>query len=406
MAGSDRNRVAFETARLELARLRVNTETGHEVALQSALKLCARTLKVERVGYWQFTDDRSALALVLGYELSSDDWSAGDVLPAARHPRYWRAVEARRIIAARDARTDPDTAELAATYLVPLGISSVLDAPVFRAGELAGVVCFEHVGAPRTWGPDEVSFASATGDLVAMVLEQAARLEAESALRVQSGLRIAADKLDLVESLCRGLAHDFANVLLAVDLVGEQLAQRGDGKLAESLHACAALGGNLVGQLRRFAARGENDPPRMPVRAVLERMVPVLTTLVRDSAELKVELDALPPDLESTLAPPQLEQIILNLCLNARDALVDRGTIEVTASLEPSTIELVVRDNGTGMDEDVLAHIWEPYFTTKRHGTGLGLATVKSIVDSVGATITVDSIVGTGTRFTLRLPRA
>ena len=88
---------------------------GHEVALQGALRLCARTLKVDRVGFWRFAEDRQSLALALGYTLSTDEWNAGDVLLASKYPAYWVAIESRRIVAAHDAAHDAATHELAVT---------------------------------------------------------------------------------------------------------------------------------------------------------------------------------------------------------------------------------------------------------------------------------------------------
>jgi signal transduction histidine kinase len=404
MGGADRDRVAFETARLELARLRV-TMAGHEVALQGALRLCARTLKVDRVGFWRFADDRQALALALGYTLSTDEWNAGDVLLASRYPAYWVAIESRRIVAAHDAPRDPATHELADSYLAPLGIGALLDAPVFRAGELIGVVCFEHVGAARSWSPDELSFASATGDLVAMVLEQGARLDAEAALRVAAGRAAAAEKLELVERLARGVAHDFANVLLAVELVAARVARDGDADAAASLRACAEIGGNLVGQLRRFGDRG-NRGAAAPLRTVVEHMLPILVTLLRDAASIEVDLDALPADVTVAMPAGHVEQLVLNLCLNAKDALPGHGAIRLAARTADGAVVLTVADDGAGMPPEVIARIWEPYFTTKATGTGLGLATVKAIVDEAGATISVASSPGRGTTFTVTIPIA
>jgi signal transduction histidine kinase len=405
MGASDPTRVAFETARLELARLRVSLD-GREIALQGALRLCARTLKVDRVGFWQFAPDQHALQAVLGYTLSTDEWSAGDVVTESRHPTYWAALQGRRVIAAHDATSDPITAELTASYLAPLGIGSLLDAPVFRAGDVVGVICFEHVGQPRTWTSDELTFATSAADLVAMVLEQADRLAFQEQLRLRTGKLIVAEKLEVLESLARGLAHDFSNILLAVELVGSLLAQRGDSESATSLRSCAEVGGNLVGQLRRFGNRGSDLLPHMPVRTVIERLVPIVVTLVRDTASLAVDIDDLDPATVATISPSQLEQIILNLCLNARDAIEAPGTIRLSARTTDDHIELSVRDDGCGIAPEIATRIWEPYFTTKDHGTGLGLATVRTIVDEVGGDIDVESGPDRGTTFVIRLRSA
>ena len=403
MADRDARRVAFETARLELARLRVSADAGHEVALQTALRLCARTLKVERVGFWRFTPDRTALQCELGYTLSTGEWNAGDTLSGARFPRYWAALAGRRVVAASNARTDPDTAELTERYLVPLEITSLVDVPVFRAGELIGVICHEHVGAPRTWTPDELTFSSAAGDLLSMLLEQADRLAAERELRLRTGKLLAAEKLEMLIGLAKGLAHDFNNLLLAIELVGNKLALRGDGELAASLQACAEMGTNLVGQLKRFGARDVGS--HQPARGVIERIVPILETLIRDVAAVEVDLHGLDPRVATALTDAQLEQVVLNLCLNARDAIAGHGTVRLGARDTHDEVVLTVTDDGAGMTPEVAAQIWQPYFTTKAHGTGLGLATVRAILDEVGASIDLDTAPGRGTTFSLHLPR-
>lgn len=410
MVDRDAHRVAFETARLELARLRINADAGHEVALQSALRLCARTLRVERVGFWRFAVDHASLQLELCYTLSNGEWTAGDTLTASRFPRYWEVLNGRRVVAASDARTDPDTAELADRYLDPLGIRSLLDAPVFRAGELIGVICHEQVGEARAWTPEEITFATAAADLLSMLLEQADRLAAERQLRVRTGKLLAADKLDMLIGLAKGLAHDFNNLLLAIELVGGKLAQRGDTEDAASLKACAEMGGHLVGRLKRFGSRSD-DASHQPARTVIERMVPILQTLIRDVAVIEVDLGELAPATRVTLRDAQLEQIVLNLCLNARDALGGHGTVKLAAKSLPAArgsapeVVMTVADDGTGMSDEVASRIWEPYFTTKTHGTGLGLATVRALLDEVGATIELATRPGEGTTFTLHLPQ-
>ena len=103
------DRVAFETARLELARLRVKPGTEHDIALQTALRLCARTIKVERIGYWVFSEDGTHLSSRLQYTLSTDEYGAGDVLLGSRYPAYWQALDEQRVIPVVDALEGPRT---------------------------------------------------------------------------------------------------------------------------------------------------------------------------------------------------------------------------------------------------------------------------------------------------------
>jgi signal transduction histidine kinase len=404
------DRVAFETARLELAKLRVQAVGEHDRALETALRLCARTLRIERVGYWVFSEDALALQNRLQYTRSTDELGAGDVLVGTRYPTYWKALREKRVIAVEDAVNGPPTSELAASYLKPLGIGAMLDAPVFRAGALIGVVCHEHVGGPRAWTVDEVSFASTSADLVSMMLEQGDRLIAEERVRTYLGTAIAAEQLAVMEGLCRAISHDFANLFAVVELVAGAMgsaAARPDKleELAGSLRSVSSVGAGLLGQMRRFGHRQSESGPAMPLAQVIERVVPILGTLTRDVATVEVSLALGAADV-AALEPDRIEQLILNLILNARDAIAGHGKIEVSARRDGDTLEIGVADDGTGMSPEVLARIWEPYFTTKAQGTGLGLATVRAIVDEAAGTIEVTSAPGQGTRFTVRVPAA
>ena len=405
------DRLAFETARLALARLRVEPTTQRAAAIDQALKLCARTLSIERVGFWVFSPDGDRLVCERSYTLSTDEVGGGDVLAAAQYPTYWQALSARRVIAAHDACSHPATSELADSYLRPLGIASMLDSPVFLGGELAGVVCHEHIGAPRTWTAQELSFAGSVADLLAMLLEQLERVHAQEQLRQRLTRVVGTNQLGTLEQIARAVAHDFANVVLAVELCANRLASPArprtavdDLELSKSLGACAEVGGNLVEQLRRFGARAETAR-RLPIAAVIDRMAPILRTLTREVAVLQVEVD-LEPTVEAAVPVDRIEQLVLNLVMNARDAIAEHGTIVLRAAATADEVTLEVWDDGAGMEPDIVAQIWDPYFTTKPRGNGIGLATVKAIVDDAGGRVSVDSKPGIGSTFTVRLPRA
>lgn len=101
-----------------------------------------------------------------------------------------------------------------------------------------------------------------------------------------------------------------------------------------------------------------------------------------------------------------IEQIILNLAVNARDAMASGGEFTLSMSGRERDIELIARDTGAGMSDEVLARIFEPFYTTKSAGTGLGLPTVQRLVEELGGKLTVDSSPGHGSSFNLLLPRA
>jgi signal transduction histidine kinase len=393
--------VSFESARLVLARLAVGGAAGRQAAFDRVLRLCAETLGVERVGLWLFTPTEISCRDV--YVRSRDAKVDGGVLDATRIPAYWKAMHERRVIIADDARRHDSTRELDPWYLGPLEISSMLDAPVFRAGSLHGILCHEHVGPVRAWTSEEIHFAGAAADTLSSVLEQADRLEAEEQLKAALGHRVVAQQLLVLEQLARAVAHDFANVLTGVVWAAVQLRARGETELSESLESAVHVARGLLGQLGRFGSRSSPSVP-LPLVDIVERIEPILSTLTRDRAKLTVEVRAA---RSSVAAAPtdEVEQIILNLVVNARDATGPAGEIRMTVEEAEGSLWIEVADNGSGIPPEILDRIWDANFTTKASGTGLGLATVRSIVDRAHGGIAVSSSPGRGTTFRVRLPK-
>ncbi|HEY3547883.1 MAG TPA: PAS domain S-box protein [Propionicimonas sp.] len=233
------------------------------------------------------------------------------------------------------------------------------------------------------------------------------------------------ERLESVGQLAAGVAHDFNNLLTAVIGYGELLrgSMADDDPAredAEQILAAAGRGATLVRQLLAFSRRQVLQPQVLNLNAVIDGVVPMLRRLLGEQVELSTHLD---PDLGRLLADPgQMEQVLVNLCTNARDAMPDGGalTIETAnvdlddnyAAIHPGAIAgpyamLAVSDTGTGMDAATASRIFEPFFTTKGQdrGTGLGLATVHGIVGQSGGHVAVYSELGVGTTFRVYLPR-
>jgi diguanylate cyclase (GGDEF)-like protein len=153
-----------------------------EDMLAELTETAGETLVVDRTSVWLLGDDRRSLCCLDLYERTLARHSAGTVLVAERYPRYFEALETGRAIDAHDAPSDPRTSEFRDGYLTVLGISSMMDAAIRREGRVIGVVCFEHVGTPRVWQPDELNFAGALADQVALVLaaDEGRRLQQEA----------------------------------------------------------------------------------------------------------------------------------------------------------------------------------------------------------------------------------
>jgi signal transduction histidine kinase len=279
------------------------------------------------------------------------------------------------------------------------------------------VVCHEHVGPARKWTDRELEFASSVADMVALVFEQADRLELEAALQHQTEQRLEHQKVEALGRMACAVAHDFNNVLATIQLSLSLLADADDAstqKLMEEMCSMIEVGRRLTQQLLTFGRSGDDAPAAAAIdlRQVIARMEPMLRTAVSRSVALELQLST--QDARVVAVESQLEQVVLNLCLNARDAMQGRGgTITVRLrepcdadDVAPDCVVLEVCDTGVGMNEAVSARIFEPFFTTKQAGTGLGLAAVHGIVRRAGGVVRVQSKPGNGTTMLVALPRA
>ena len=168
--------------------------------MREILESDARAMRVERVSLWFFNADGSEIACDDLFTLTTSSHENGGTIKAADHPRYFEALRNSRAISADNACDDPRTREFADVYLKPLGVTSMLDAPIWLHAKIVGVVCHEHVGPARTWLPEEQDFAASVADMISLALEAAERGRAEDALaRSERQFR------DLVEHLPIGI---------------------------------------------------------------------------------------------------------------------------------------------------------------------------------------------------------
>lgn len=401
----------FEEARLELARLRVQGEQSLPEIARQVTELSARTLRVDRVGVWALVSDNTCLRCYDLYEVAKDQHSQGAMLNAQDFPTYFSALQHRRDIPADLAETDPLTQELGEAYLKPLGIVSLLDAPVYRGGQVIGVICHEQVTTPRRWSAEERDFATAVADICALSIETARRQDAESAVQVHQAYLAEREKDEALGRLAAGVAHDFKNLLGGI--IGHaELILYTEGISAEtraSASVIAEVGRRGVELVRNLTEYGKRSPQSTRVTNVadtLTRLAGVLQAAVGSSHTIELTCASTGCVL---IDPCQLERVMLNLVINAREAMPAGGKIQVrlSHSMPGAYAVIEVRDSGVGMDALTRARIFEPFFTTKQGqgGTGLGLAIVHQIVTRCGGFIRVDSEVGKGTTFRVYLPQ-
>jgi nitrogen-specific signal transduction histidine kinase len=227
-------------------------------------------------------------------------------------------------------------------------------------------------------------------------------------VRLETELRHA-QKLEALGRLAAGVAHDFNNLLTVIDtssvLALEQIGESSAREDLVTISDAVRRATTLTRQLLAFSRRQVVLPQITDLNPIISELEPMLRRLLGHDIQLDVELDPVPA---TVLADPgQLEQVIINLVVNSRDAMDRSGRLVIRTSNAGNELVLTVADTGHGMDAMTRARIFEPFFTTKEagRGTGLGLSTVAGIVEAAKGTITVDSEPGRGTTFEIRIPR-
>ncbi len=249
------------------------------------------------------------------------------------------------------------------------------------------------------------------------------RLTAEIAEREKAEARLVqAQKMEAIGQLTGGIAHDFNNLLTVVvgslDLVLRKSGEEAVLRLVRNALQASERGANLTSQLLAFSRRQRLSPVALDINAVIGGMRDLLVRSIGPQVEIETKLQR---DVWPALADPtQLEVMLLNLAINARDAMIDGGQIvigtknmaalpeQVAAELDDGEYVCIsVSDDGPGMPPDVLAHAFEPFFTTKAHGkgTGLGLAQLYGFARQSGGIAKIQSEVGHGTTVSIFLPR-
>jgi signal transduction histidine kinase len=236
-------------------------------------------------------------------------------------------------------------------------------------------------------------------------------------LKMQQGQLIQSEKMASLGQMVAGVAHEINTPLgyasSNVEIVRESIQGMGEEVDAESLAEFDMLLGDveyglnqiseLVMSLKDFSRVDRSQAQLFDLNAGVDTALKICNSQLKDGVEVVRDYGDIP---EINCAPSQLNQVFLNLINNAAQAMDGKGQIRITTQLRGDKVEVSVRDNGSGMDEETRAHIFEPFFTTKAvgKGTGLGLSIVFKIIEDHGGSIDVQSTLGEGTEFIVRLP--
>jgi signal transduction histidine kinase len=403
-----RRRAAFEHVVAENSTRLINCPPAEtDARLKQVLAELCRAIGVERA--YVVLDENPARVNV---------WSAD----GTAYPPAWPKQALTLATAGPDIVTVPDVAALPhgtlKDMLAAAGVRSWACVPLIRPGRVRGIMGFDTC-RPKGGRVFPLPVLRLAGDAVANALEREF-LERDRA-RLTTRLE-RARHMQMVGSLASGIAHNFNNIISAIlgysEIVEPQLT-RGT-RLAQhidEIRRAAERGRDLVDSILTFGRQRDARVRPVQVRTLFKEAVSLLRASLPSGVE--VIIDDVPIDVAVSGEPAQLQQVILNLCTNAAQAMPRGGSIRITAKqkevaafLPMSHGELVpgpyvclaVIDSGRGFDESVAQRLFEPFFTTRAAGTGLGLATVHEIVRDHGGAMNVQSKPEHGSRFEVWLP--
>jgi signal transduction histidine kinase/CheY-like chemotaxis protein len=299
---------------------------------------------------------------------------------------------------------------LAATFAA-LDYSAEPFAAAARAAWLNGLMSMLSVALPASIAGRMIVDALASaleertallGDLVA---ESRVRESTARALEATRTQLTHAQKMELVGQMAGGIAHDMNNALTAI-MGGASLLDDTAGDMRDQIQEAAAHAAKLTHQLMVFSRRDTSQPRAIDLRATIAEQLRAMRRLLSTEITLNAQLPSEPVPVMAD--PTHVLQVLLNLTSNAKDAMGTKGTLSVALEHDQEHREAVVKvsDTGAGISEATLPRIFDPFFTTKPagRGTGLGLANVQQLVTAMGGSVEVESELGRGTTFRVRIP--
>lgn len=353
-----------------------------------------------------------------GLEITIDDDAFG-------HGPSGRAVRQGTYQISHDIQSDPSMSKWA-ERATRAGLRASAAFPMVVGDVVIGNMTF-YAAASGWFGPDEVTVLTDVVRNIASAVEslqrEASRLRAEAAVRRLEASRLRTQRLESIGTLAGGIAHDLNNtlapILMSAEMLGQMVEPEAQRAYVKIIETSAKRGAALVRQVLGFARGLEGERLRLSAAQLVRDVSGMLSdTMLKD---VKVEAELIEPLAPIVGDPTQLHQVLLNLCVNAAQAMGNSGTVRICAEMRsldedgaqrilggrPGTyVTIAVHDTGEGIRPDYVERIFDPFFTTKPQGsgTGLGLSTSLGIVRDHEGFIEVRSAVGSGSTFRVYLP--
>jgi PAS domain S-box-containing protein len=390
-----------------------------EAILEIVCRELAQVFDVPQAAATLLNEQKTIAVVVAEYLTEGRTAAWGQRIPVENNPSFQYLLTLKAPLSVDDAQNDP---RLGPTHelMRQRGTISLLLLPLVIGGEVIGSLELDTI-EPRHFSTEEVGLAWSVADQVSGAL---ARAQLDQEHRQLEDQFRQSQKMEAIGRLAGGMAHDFNNLLTVITGYSELLLHRHFDsndpryKDIEQIYKAAEQAAALTRQLLAFSRQQMIRPKVLDLNVIITDIKEMLRRLISEDIDLIIEPD---PDLGYVKVDPgQIEQIIMNLVVNACDAMPQGGQLTIKTTnidldkdyagryigLKPgSHVILTINDTGAGMDAETQSHIFEPFFTTKDKGTGLGLATVYGIVQQNKGHISVSSNPGKGTTFTIYLPR-
>ena len=409
--------INFQSTLLELSKI---SGLSLKLVYERITETDALQIDTERVGIWLFNESRTAVICYCLYTKSTHKHSFDITILKRDAPYYFSALEDNRVIVANDAINDPATSDLNNFYLKPIGVTSMLDAPIRVQGKLLGVVCHEHVGPKRKWTDEEQNFAASVAEIVAIYIE------AHNLRKTEKELNVLNEKLEMANEhksqFISVISHDLRNPISSIISASSFLVDHFDElAIAETRHMIKIINKSSkevllqFDELVRIAKKENHSNLFYPEKLPLFKEVNKALKLVFQVAEQKKIIihNKIKEGIYISADKIMLRSILQNLLTNAIKFSYEGEEIDIYSKTVNNMERITIRDRGFGMSKKKQRNLFSDVQSVESKkgtlgetGAGLGLRIVKDFVEKHNGIIEVESEEGKGTSISFTMPIA